>query len=111
MNDVTIKDITFDENTVKDLFIQKSWTATNTANRSFEAIVNIVKETKTWWTSTVLWDIPNWSRVPYTLPFSNTYAYTSTQDISNQVQDKWQSRTIDTTPLNNSPKARDNLYT
>jgi hypothetical protein len=24
MNDVTIKDITFDENTVKDLFIQKS---------------------------------------------------------------------------------------
>lgn len=110
MNDVTIKDITFDENTVKDLFIQKSWTQINATNRGFEAIVNIVKDTKTWWTNTFSWDIPNWSRVPYTLPFSNTYAYTSTQDTASQVQDTWQSRKIDTTPSNNTPKPRDSIY-
>ena len=115
MNDVTIKDITFDTDTIKNMVIQKSGTGTNAANRWFEAIVNIVKTTGDGWTSTVLWNIPSWvkdnSRVPYTLPFSNTYAYTSTQDTSTQVQDTWQSKTIDNTPSNNTPKARDNLYT
>lgn len=118
MNDVTIKEITFDENTVKDLFIQKSWTQMSAANRGFEAIVNIVKDTKTWWTSTILWDIPNWiknnSRVPYTLPFSNTYAYTTTQDTTFQSTPQWSTTWRESNTSQNSSthtnRPRDNIY-
>lgn len=112
MNDITIKDITFDENTVKDLFIQKSWTGRNAANRSFEAIVNIVKDTKSWWTNTMSWSIPNWSRAPYTLPFSNTYAYTTTQN--NTTQWSSQNTRLDNSDIHSNQtqttKPRDNIY-